>query len=81
MYFVYILRSLKDQQHYVGLTENVARRLDEHNQGKSKSTKHRRPFVVIYKEHYPTREEARVREKYLKSYKGSKEKLTILESL
>lgn len=80
-YFVYILRSLKDGKYYVGLTSNIEKRLEYHNSGRVRSTKHRTPFELLYKEVYATRSEAREREKYLKSYKGSKEKLFILESL
>lgn len=81
MYYVYILRSLRDKNHYVGLTSDVFKRLEYHNKGKVVSTKARTPFELLYKEVYATRAEAREREKYLKSYRGSKEKLSILESL
>ena len=80
-YFVYIIRSKKDKGYYVGLTANVEARLAYHNAGKVRSTKHRAPFELLYKEVYATRAEAREREKYLKSYQGSKEKLTILDNL
>ncbi|OGY59145.1 MAG: hypothetical protein A3B23_00495 [Candidatus Colwellbacteria bacterium RIFCSPLOWO2_01_FULL_48_10] len=81
MYFIYILESLKDSNHYVGLTSDVDKRLKYHNSGYVKSTKHRMSFKLVYKEKYQTRLEAREREKYLKSYSGSKEKLSILEAL
>jgi putative endonuclease len=80
-YWVYILKSMKDGNYYVGLSSDVNKRLLYHNAGKVRSTKHRLPFELLYKEAYATRTEARDREKYLKSYKGSKEKLTILENL
>ena len=81
MYFIYILKSLKDNNHYVGLSKDVENRLRYHNAGRVRSTKHRTPFILIYKEQYPTRIEAREREKFLKSYEGSSEKLTIIKSL
>ena len=68
MYYVYILKSLKDNNFYIGTTNNVQRRLKEHNSGKSKSTKSRIPFKLIYKEKYKTLSEARKREWYFKSY-------------
>ena len=80
MFFVYILQSLKDSGFYVGMSKNIEKRLARHNAGQVKSTSHRRPFRVIYQEPYSARAEAREREKYLKSYKGSKEKLTIIDS-
>ena len=80
-YFVYILKSLKDGGYYVGISHDIQKRLDYHNRNKVRSTKYRIPFKIIYTEKYSTRLEARNREKYLKSYRGSKEKLSILESL
>ncbi len=81
MHYLYILRSLADKKHYVGITTDLGKRLRYHNAGRVRSTKARIPFELLYKEVYATRVEARAREKYLKSYKGSKEKLTILENL
>ncbi len=80
-YFVYILKSLKDGGYYVGMTADVNNRLVYHNAGKVRSTKSRIPFKIIYTESFATRINAREREKYLKSYKGSREKLSILKNL
>jgi putative endonuclease len=76
-YYLYILKSLKDNKYYIGITGNVEKRLISHNQGKTKSTKSRKPFIVIYIEKCQNRCEARKREIYLKSYKGVKEKIEI----
>ncbi len=46
MWYVYILRSVTDSKLYVGSTNNVHRRLDEHNSGKVDSTKGRKPFIL-----------------------------------
>ncbi len=46
MWYVYILKSLKDSQLYVGSTNSIGRRLTEHNSGKVDSTKDRKPFVL-----------------------------------
>jgi len=70
MYYVYVLKSLKDNQLYVGFTDNLKRRLEEHNKGKNLSTKSRRPFKLIYFEALPTLEEAVEREKFYKSGRG-----------
>lgn len=70
---VYLLLSLKDKRTYVGSTNDLKRRLLEHNQGKNKSTKSRRPFKLIYKEELATLLEARKREKFLKTRNGRKE--------
>ncbi|OGM05263.1 hypothetical protein A2125_01295 [Candidatus Woesebacteria bacterium GWB1_43_5] len=62
MHFLYILRSLKDNKLYIGVTNNIVRRLNEHNTGKSKSTKHRVPFILIYKENFTNKGLAMKRE-------------------
>ncbi|NQV88317.1 MAG: GIY-YIG nuclease family protein [Parcubacteria group bacterium] len=81
MNFLYILQSLKDNRYYVGITSNLENRLSIHNNGYVRSTKNRIPFKIVYSESFKTRAEARAREKHFKSYKGSREKLSILENL
>jgi len=73
MYFVYILKSLKDSRYYIGQTENFENRFKQHNNGLVNSTKHRRPLVLVRKEVFETRSEARKRENYLKRLKGGNE--------
>ena len=72
MYYVYILKSLKDDKHYIGFTENLERRIKEHNEGKTKSIINRRPFKLIYSEKYDNLDDAIKREKKIKSYKGGR---------
>ena len=68
--YVYILRSLKDGEFYIGISKDPITRLREHNRGETKSTKNRVPFVLIYKEKFNSYKDARIREKQIKSYKG-----------
>ncbi len=68
--YVYVLRSEKDGRFYVGMTADITRRLQEHNSGKTKSTKGYRPWKLFFMEVYPDRKTARVREKYLKTGYG-----------
>jgi len=70
MYWTYILKSLKDRKYYIGYTNDIERRLEDHNRGKSQSVKHRGPFEVIFKEAHNSRIAAIKREKQIKSYKG-----------
>ncbi|MDF1497275.1 MAG: GIY-YIG nuclease family protein [Patescibacteria group bacterium] len=70
MYYVYVLISLKDRKLYVGFTSDINRRLSEHLDGKSKSTKDRRPLKLIYYESYLEEYEAKRREIYLKGGNG-----------
>ncbi len=67
MYYVYAIKSLERTYIYVGMTDNVERRLDQQNKGQNLSTKAYKPFKLIYVESHKTRIEARKREKYLKS--------------
>ena len=80
MYFVYVLKSLKDEGFYIGQTDNVTSRLNLHNKGCVRSTKYRVPLVLIREERYTTRSEARVRENYLKKLKGGNEFKKIIEN-
>ena len=70
MIYVYVLRSLVDERLYVGITQDIAKRVKEHNSGRTKSTKGYRPWVKIHEESYSDRITARQREKYLKSGYG-----------
>jgi len=70
MFTVYILRSEKDNKRYIGFTDNVERRLIEHNSGKVKSTKNRKPLQLIYSEEYETKSDAMKREKFFKTHSG-----------
>jgi len=70
MYFVYVLQSLTDNSFYIGYTSNIEDRLWEHNEGRTRYTKRKRPWNLMYKEDYQTRAEAIKREKYLKKLKN-----------
>ncbi len=70
MYFVYVLFSDKDKQLYIGYTNDLKRRLAEHQSGKSAATRHRLPLKIIYYEGYLKWSDARRREKYLKGGNG-----------
>ena len=66
MFFVYFLKNLKDNQLYLGSTNDLRNRIKEHNEGKSRSTNSRRPFKLIYYEAYISEKDARRREHNLK---------------
>jgi putative endonuclease len=70
MYYVYVLRSKVDGNLYIGSTGDLKRRLSEHNNGESASTKYRRPLDLIYYEASLSRSDALHREKYLKTTYG-----------
>ena len=71
MFYVYILRSLKDYLLYIGFTSyHPDKRLKEHNSGGVKSSSPYRPYKVIYAESFATLSEARQKEKFYKSTTG-----------
>lgn len=72
MFYTYILRSKKDGNLYTGFTPDLKRRVAQHNSGKVQSTKSRRPFVLIYYEACLVEQDARDRERYLKSGMGKR---------
>ncbi|MEK7503600.1 MAG: GIY-YIG nuclease family protein [Patescibacteria group bacterium] len=71
MYFVYILKSKAYGNLYIGSTNDLKKRLSEHNRGINKSTKYRIPLVLVYYEAYTAEADARMREKKLKQFKNS----------
>ena len=72
MFYVYVLLSLKDRRLYTGVTSNAERRLREHNSGKTKSLRHRRPLVLLHSEAYQSKREALARERHFKTPEGGK---------
>ena len=70
MFYVYILKSKKDNSFYIGQTENLVTRIDFHNQGLSKYTSRKAPWNIVYYEEYKTRTEALKRERFLKKQRN-----------
>ena len=70
MFSAYILKSIKDSKFYYGHTSDLELRLEEHNSGKVKATKYRRPLVLHYFENFSSRTEAVQRELFFKSIPG-----------
>ena len=70
MYNVYILRSKKDGRYYVGHTDDLERRMMEHENGKSPYTRNRGPWILVKVEEYETRSEAMKREREIKRRKS-----------
>ncbi len=74
MYHVYALKSLRDDNHYFGQTDNLSERVNLHNLGKVTSTKYRRPFVLVGYKTFETRNEARWFEYNIKHHSDKKRK-------
>ncbi len=74
-YRVYVLQSRKDKSVYIGYTNDLKRRIKEHNKGLCPSTKGRIPFQAIAYEAYSSEADARIREKRLKQFKNAYKEL------
>jgi putative endonuclease len=70
MFYTYVLQSLRNDDFYIGYTNNLRRRLAEHNQGLNFSTKRYMPWRIIYYEACLNRADAERREGYLKTTQG-----------
>lgn len=66
MYYVYVLSNVNLKELYVGNTNNLDKRVGEHNTNKNKSTKNKGKWIVIYSEMYKSKEDAKTREYRLK---------------
>lgn len=66
MSYTYVLKSQKDKKLYIGSTVDLMKRIKQHNRGYVKSTKNRRPLILIYKESFNNIRQARCREKLFK---------------
>ena len=70
MYYTYVLKSELDGNFYVGFSENLKQRFEQHNKGYVESTKNRRPFILVYYEACVDKADAIHRERYFKTYHG-----------
>ena len=70
MYATYILQSEKTNKYYIGHTRSINDRVQRHNDGQVKSTKHGVPWKLVWIEKFETKGEAIRRELKIKSYKG-----------
>ena len=70
MFQTYILKNDITKKFYIGSTNDLQRRLKEHNRGQTKSTRREGEWQIVYKEEFKTNIEAKRRERMIKSYKG-----------
>lgn len=71
-YYAYLLQSIQNRNLYIGYTNDLIKRLREHNQGLNFSTRPFRPWEVIHYEAYRSEKDAKRREKYLKTSQGTR---------
>lgn len=72
MFFVYILESEHDGSYYIGFSAEPDRRLQDHNQGKSRYTRLKCPWKRVHIESFALKKDALKREKYIKRMKSRK---------
>ena len=68
MYFVYLLKSKIDSSLYIGYTEDLKKRLFQHNDKQNTSTKNKVPYELVYCEVYKAKSDAKYRESNLKKF-------------
>lgn len=78
MYYFYVLYSLKDGMLYKGSTNHLLDRILQHNNGRTPSTKNRRPLILLYFEIFDNKKDALARERWSKSLIGGSELRIIL---
>ena len=71
-FYVYVLQSRIKDKLYLGYTDNLTRRVKEHNLGLNQSTKLYTPWTLIYYEACRNQQDAKRREKYFKSSQGGR---------
>lgn len=79
MYYVYILQSELNSSFYKGSTDNVERRLKEHNSGKEKSTSRYKPWKLVWYTSKNSRAEAYELERKLKNITATKKIIAFIE--
>ncbi len=79
-HYVYILHNKRKNFLYIGYSEDLAQRVKDHNNGRSKSTKGYIPLELIHYEAYSNKDDAKRREKYLKTNRGRTTILTMLQN-
>jgi len=72
MWYVYVINSAKSGYWYTGSTNDLRKRFEQHDTGKSTYTKSRGPYKLIYYETSLNEQDARSRELYLKSGMGKR---------
>ncbi len=73
MSYLYVLKSKKEKWCYIGSTKDLKKRLDDHNSGRTRSTRFYKPFELVYYEAYKNYSLARKRELELKNKGQQKE--------
>ena len=74
-WFVYFLRNKQKDWYYVGSTNDIERRFQEHEKGKVFSSKIHRPLELVFKKEFSNEKEARAYERKVKDKRIEKERI------
>ena len=66
VFYFYVLQSIRDRNLYFGYSEDLRKRVKDHNGGRVPATKNRRPMECVYYEAYKSEKDARERERQIK---------------
>ncbi|MCF8264867.1 MAG: GIY-YIG nuclease family protein [Melioribacteraceae bacterium] len=80
LFFTYILRSKKSDRFYIGSTNNLERRVNEHNAGQTHSTRSGKPWELVYSKEFDSKIEATQFEMKIKKMKSRKFILNLISS-
>ena len=69
-YYLYIIQSQTGESYYIGTSRDLTERIERHNQGRSKYTRTKRPWNLVYVEEHPDRSSAMKREYAIKRRKS-----------
>lgn len=72
MFSTYILQSEQNGRYYIGQTDNIVKRLRQHNSGDSFSTRPYMPWTLVYEKRFTERIEAVQFERFIKKQKSRK---------
>ncbi|MBU2633014.1 GIY-YIG nuclease family protein, partial [Patescibacteria group bacterium] len=67
-YCTYVLKSSKNNYIYIGSTQDLANRINLHNNGRVKSTKAYGPWIILEYKEFKSRSEAVICERFLKTH-------------
>ncbi len=80
VYYLYIIQSFIDDSYYIGTAQNLEERILRHDQGRSKYTKTKRPWKLVYCEEHPDRSSAMKREYAIKRRKSKQYIESLIDS-
>ncbi|PPL01904.1 GIY-YIG nuclease family protein [Parapedobacter indicus] len=70
MHYLYIIYSASLDRYYIGSCNDIPQRLRRHNTNHSGFTGRASDWMLVYREAYPSKHDATLRERQIKSWKN-----------